>query len=225
MEISRCFYVGANQLHSRSQNVKRFLSTQPAQPEREESLNSPRAKWNEAVFAPEIPAYFQPSRKRRVGRAFLSIGQIIVLSALTYFVISRLIITSVIIQGRSMTPTLQDGQRYLLKIWSYHFRHPDRGEIVVFRDPGHKDFAVKRVIAVPGDSVWFKNGQVYVNGAPVLEPYLQPGTRTFVTDPKKTWVLLGKNRYFLLGDNRNNSEDSRFYGTVPRDQIIGAIWR
>ena len=91
------------------------------------------------------------------------------------------------------------------------------------RDPGHDDFAEKRVIALPSDTLHFKDGTVYVNGARLKEPYLTPNTQT--TPPEKTQprLVIGKNSYYVLGDNRANSEDSRFYGAVHRDRIVGLI--
>lgn len=146
-----------------------------------------------------------------------------VLSALSFYVASHYVVSGVIVQGRSMTPTLQDGERYILNRLTYRYRLPIRGDLVVLRDPGHQDYAVKRIVALPCDSVHLKNGIVYINGQKLEEPYLTPGTQTYAPDLKDQLIVIGKGHYFVLGDNRANSEDSRFYGAIQRDQVIGCL--
>jgi signal peptidase I len=161
-------------------------------------------------------------------RAILrQVFQFLVLGALAagcYLFISHFFVQSVRVVGRSMVPTLQDSQRYLLNRWIYRFRQPHHSDIVVLRDPIDNGFSVKRVIATPGDSIYLKDGSVYLNGCKLNETYLVPGTPTF-SEPRhpEQMILCGKNQYFLLGDNRNNSVDSRRYGPVLRDNILGPI--
>jgi len=123
------------------------------------------------------------------------------------------------VDGPSMLPTLQSGERLLIDKLTYRFRDPAHGEIVVFRyprDPSH--YFIKRVIGVPGDRVAISSGQVYVNGVRLNESYVNSLTlgadRVYDVPPDS---------YFVLGDNRNNSQDSRspFVGYVPRSLIIG----
>jgi signal peptidase I len=94
---------------------------------------------------------------------------------------------------------------------------------VVLKDPGHNDFAVKRIVGGPNDWVNLRNSGVYLNGKRLAEPYLPEGTRTAVPDRQEKWILLGPNQYYVLGDNRSNSEDSRFYGVIPRKSILGVL--
>ena len=145
------------------------------------------------------------------------------LSVPAYFVASRYIITAVVIQGRSMMPTLKDGEHYYLNRWQYLLTAPSRGDIVVIKDPGHDDFAVKRIVAQPFDWINIKNGSLFVNGRRLEEPYLAKDTRTETPDLQEKWIQLGKDQYYMLGDNRENSEDSRFYGRVMRGNIIGKL--
>jgi signal peptidase I len=138
--------------------------------------------------------------------------------------ITHYVLQSVQVVGASMSPTLHDSERYLLNRWVYHVRDPKPNDIVVLRDPADNCYAVKRIIAQQGDTVFVKNGQLFINGNLVNEPYLAPNTRTFA-GPKyreQMWVC-GVNQFFVLGDNRNNSADSRVYGTVPRENILGMV--
>ena len=177
------------------------------------------------------PAAFP--RRRKVNSAMRSLLKqvfqclaLTVLAAGSYLVISHFFLQSVKIVGRSMLPTLSDSQQYLLNRWVYHFRAPQSSDVVVLRDPSDNGFSVKRIIATPGDSVYLKDGSVYLNGRKLDETYLVPGTRTFsdANSPDQL-ILCGKDQYFLLGDNRGNSIDSRTYGPVPRGNILGPIIR
>jgi signal peptidase I len=94
---------------------------------------------------------------------------------------------------------------------------------VVFKEPGRRTYAVKRIIGSPGDTISFKDESVSINGQPLNESYLQGDARTIWTAPGDGWLMVGKDRYFVLGDNRSNSEDSRIYGTVAKRQIVGLI--
>jgi signal peptidase I len=126
------------------------------------------------------------------------------------------------IPSESMTPTLQVGDRLILEKVSYFFHAPQRGDIIVFKAPPelktqniHDDF-VKRIIGLPGEVVMVKHGQVYVNGSAIAEPYIQ-ASPTYNYGP----VTVPDDQYFVLGDNRNHSYDSHFWGFVPRQNIIG----
>ena len=146
-------------------------------------------------------------------------------SILAYFVVSRFVVTAVVIQGRSMQPTLKDGERYYLNRWRYLFAKPKHGDVIVLKDPGHRDFAVKRIVGGPNDWVNVRDGKLYLNGKRLAEPYLPEGTRTTVPDKQEKWILLGPDQYYVLGDNRSNSEDSRYYGVVKRKNILGVLIR
>ena len=148
------------------------------------------------------------------------------LAMASYFVISHFVLQSVQVVGVSMAPTLHDSQQYLLNRWVYYFRAPRRSDVVVLRDPVDNGFAVKRVIATAGDCVLLKEGKVFVNGCRLVEPYLASGTPTFpYLSEKEEPITLGRDQYFVLGDNRKNSADSRTYGPVSRRSILGLIVR
>ncbi len=83
---------------------------------------------------------------------------------------------------------------------------------------------MKRIVAIAGDSVCFRRGRVYVNGGELTEPYLSPNTPTFAnSSAREQTFVCGKNDYFVLGDNRMKSVDSRYFGPVPRDNILGLL--
>lgn len=121
------------------------------------------------------------------------------------------------VDGTSMEPTLHSGQRLVIEKVSYHFAAPGRGEVVVLKIPGREEAAlIKRVVATAGDVIAIRNGRVYLNGAVLLEPYLSQFTPG---DLPSTVVPDGY--IFVLGDNRGASNDSRTFGMIPTDHLVG----
>jgi signal peptidase I len=123
------------------------------------------------------------------------------------------------IEGDSMEPNLHNGEYVLIDKISYVLHPPERGDVVVFTPPNNERDYIKRVIGLPGDTVEVKGGQVYVNGVVLDEPYLK---NLIHADMPARVVEAG--RYFVMGDNRNNSSDSRAFGTITPQSIVGRAW-
>lgn len=168
-----------------------------------------------------------------------------IILTIVIFLLVRSVVQNFKVDGRSMEPTLETGQYLIINkavYWKldaesvetfvpgiadqlgeqprFLFGGPQRGDVIVFRYPKDlsRDF-VKRIIAVPGDTIEIKQGKVYVNDEAVIEDYLLAQPNYFV----EKQIISGRN-YFVLGDNRNNSSDSHVWGNVPLENIIGRAW-
>ncbi len=141
----------------------------------------------------------------------------VVIAALIALVIRMFVFEPYLVSGPSMEPTLFTADRLIVSKFSYRIGAPMRGDIVVFKYPRNpdKDF-VKRVIALGGETIEVRLGRVYINGQPIEEDFM---TRSAVSNYPETEVPTGS--VFVLGDNRTNSEDSRFFGFVPLQNIKG----
>jgi signal peptidase I len=161
-------------------------------------------------------------RRRRARRRMLEWPFLVVLALLSAFLIRSFVVQTFFIPSGSMHETLLEGDRVLVNKVGYHLHEVNRGDVVVFRRPPNfpvqDEDLIKRVVALPGETVQARDGQVYVDGQPLGEPYVERrcrGTDDFppVTVPAGTlWVM---------GDNRCNSSDSRVFGPVSRDLVVG----
>ncbi len=137
------------------------------------------------------------------------------------------IIQPFLVEGSSMEPNYHDKEFLLVDRLTYHFKSPQRGEVVIFRFPKNpQEDYIKRIIGLPGETIKIENGKVYINGQRLEEKYLSPDTQTIISN--NTNVALNQNlsadEYFVMGDNRSHSSDSREWGTVPKNNFIGRSW-
>ena len=190
-------------------------------------------------FEPGVVTERKAHPKRRVRRLALELAETLILAAVIFFAV-RALAQNFRVEGSSMEPGLHNGQYLLVNKAIYHqinlntidkyipfvdftdgdhflFRGPNRGDVIVFRFPRDpsRDF-IKRVIGLPGDTVEVTKGHVFVNGIELKEAYINSDTQS--NYPQQ---VVPANNYFVMGDNRNNSSDSRSWGFVPEENIIG----
>lgn len=144
-------------------------------------------------------------------------------------IIRVFLFTPIVVDGISMMPTLEDGDKMIVNKIGYSIGKPDRFDIVVFHAPEQKDY-IKRIIGLPGDEVEYRDDVLYVNGEALEEPYLdkykaeiamKPLTGDFTLEDIIQEKVVPEGHVFVLGDNRRESKDSRIIGAVPIDEIIG----
>ncbi|MCE5254785.1 MAG: signal peptidase I [Actinomycetia bacterium] len=160
-------------------------------------------------------------KKSGALRAVVEIVVIIAAAFVIAMLVQAFIVKPFTIHQVSMEPTLLEGDRILLSRLTYHFRDPESGDIVVFHSPVTEgEDLVKRVIAVAGDRVAIRDGSLYINGERRDEPYLmEQGFRGEMDE-----LVIPEGRVFVMGDNRNNSGDSRYFGPIDTESIIGCAF-
>lgn len=216
---------------------------QPARPDVPSSPN-PSITPSDPAPAPATP----PKKKSSLTREVIETA----LLALLIFVLVRSVVLNFKVDGLSMEPSFDNGEMLLvnrnayraLDAWDFidwvpgvderngdplfDFGEPERGDVVVFRPlpPGQDKPYIKRAIGLPGDQVSIRDDGVYVNGVMIDEPYLEGRTTNCRTGKPEYCdeFTVPEGTVFVLGDNRNNSEDSRYFGPVPEDRIIGKAW-
>lgn len=145
--------------------------------------------------------------------------QVIIPALILALTVHLFLAQATIVYGQSMEPNLYEKQRLIIDKVSYRFHPPQRNDIVVLKVPGMEEMLVKRIIGLPGETVEVRRGVVYVNDEPLPEPF--PHDLGFQSMPL---VTLGPLSYFVMGDNRDNSNDSRAFGPVKREHILGRVW-
>ncbi len=155
-------------------------------------------------------------------KSFLREFLITFILAVVIFFVIQATIQSFIVVGVSMVPSFANGQRLLVNKAAYYFHEPERGDVIVLKpfDNQTVDY-IKRIIALPSDTIEIKSGTVYVNGRQLSEPYINFKDPASYNLAKKT---IPAEEYFVLGDNRGNSNDSHSGWLVSRENIIGKAW-
>ncbi len=166
---------------------------------------------------------------KKLGAFFTDLMETMVISLSIFLIVYLFFMQPHQVNGQSMEPNFQSGDYLLTDKVSYRMSEPKRGDIIVFHAPATAncvkgtgcDF-IKRILAVPGETVEIRSGLVFVNGQPLAEPYIPGDVRTLPGDYTDNGpVTLAADEYFAVGDNRGHSSDSRAWGPIHRDDIVG----
>lgn len=164
---------------------------------------------------------------RRLGAFFLDILEVVFFAVAIFLVVYLTILQPHKIKGASMEPNFPDGEYLLTDKVTYRFNEPQRGDVVVFKAPvGDGDEFIKRIIGLPGERVTLKDNHIYVNDKLLDEKYLDEELKTsggYFLGEGAT-ILVPDGKYFVLGDNRPHSSDSRSWGVIEKQVITGRAW-
>jgi signal peptidase I len=168
----------------------------------------------------------RPTGRTGAWKVLWELGHDLSIAVLFCFFLITFVAQAFRVQGTSMLPLLDNGERIIVNKFIYRFRPIERGDIVVFWYPKDPSVSfIKRIVGLPGDQIEERNGVVYVNGAAMREDYLKGEYRDTETYPPSQ---VSKGHYFVMGDHRNGSNDSRSWGEVPEKYIYGkaflCIW-
>ena len=173
---------------------------------------------------PEREAQPALNRHRRqgsaIGQSMREVVETILPAVFIALMIHLFLAQATRVEGYSMEPTLRGQERLVIEKLSFHFHEPERGDIVVLRVPQYgKEMLIKRVIGLPGDTIAVENGEVFLNGTVLEEDYINGPPRGSY-GPE----VVPADSVFVMGDNRNNSNDSRSFGPIPHENIVGRAW-
>lgn len=151
----------------------------------------------------------------------------VVIVLVAAFIIRFFLVQPFVVEGVSMKPNFVDKEYLIVNKLSYQLHEPKRGDVTIFVAPNQPQYDyIKRIIGLPGETVKINDGTVFINGQKIKEQYLADGEKTLVGQDSKFTLerQLGTSEYFVMGDNRDHSSDSREWGVLPKDNIIGKAW-
>jgi signal peptidase I len=181
---------------------------------------SEKPYYEEQGFQTSQEVHRERRRSSKKGGGVIEFLVILLVSfALVFGFVRPFVVEAFYIPSESMIPTLRVGDRVLVNKFIYRFTEPERGDIIVFESvEGGGEDLIKRVVGVPGDAISVRRGKLLVNGEPQREPYVN---RRFPDKSFSPPTTVPKGHVFVMGDNRANSRDSRFFGPVPKKKIEG----
>ncbi len=180
----------------------------------------------------KIPTLDPETRSRwraRLKKEAIEWGKTLALTAIVVAFVRTWVVEGMEIKGHSMSHTLEHGERVFVNKLSYRLAGFKRGDIAFLWSPEHRTRLVKRIIALPGEEIEIRRGRVYIDGEKLNEPYVPKTFRSYESIQPTT---VPENHYFVMGDHRNSSNDSRFFSFVPEENLLGTallrfwpVWR
>ncbi len=171
-----------------------------------------------AEITPETPQ--KQNGWHKIGEALWELVSSFLIAAILALLIVFFVAQTAKVEGISMLPNFHNNERIVVEKISYDQHPPQRGDVIVVKSPLDSNTRlIKRVIGLPGETIAVHDGLVFINSKPLMEPYLNQDTNGYLA-PQRVPPL----HYFIMGDNRNMSLDSRMFGPVDRDAIIGRVW-
>jgi signal peptidase I len=179
-------------------------------------------------FMPKKPVKKKATQAKSEGyflRRFLKdVYEVVVPAVILFLIIHTFFLQAQVVPSPSMDPTIMVRDQFLLNKTAYWFKKPQRFDIVVFKPPAAADFDgdfVKRIIGLPGETIKVQDGVVYINDKPLKEPFITPDRAPV---ERFSPFIIPEDEVFAMGDNRNNSRDSRSWGALPIQNIKGKAW-
>lgn len=164
---------------------------------------------------------------KKIGNFLLDIIQTVVVALSIFVIVYLFLFQPHQVKGSSMYSSFENGEYLLTDKVSYRFRSPNRGDVIVFTAPRNEEYEyIKRIIGLPGESIKIQGGDVFIDNQELEETYLSPGIDTRSGSFLREGLILTipTDHYFVFGDNRPYSSDSREWGTVPLENIVGKAW-
>jgi len=157
---------------------------------------------------------------KKIGLLIFEVVKVVLISLAIILPVRMFLIQPFYVEGASMEPSFYNREYLIVNEIVYRFNKPQRGEVIVFKYPKNPStYYIKRILALPGETIEIISGKVYVNNKILEEEYI----KLFSTDNTEE-IILAESEYFVLGDNRNNSYDSRRFGPLKEKYIIGKVW-
>jgi len=164
---------------------------------------------------------------KKLGSFILELAQVVIFAVSIFLFVYLLVLQPHKIKGASMEPNFHDGEYILTDKVSYRLGNPNRGDVIVFKaPPADKDEFIKRIVGLPGETVRIEQGKLYVDDRVIEEKYIEEKavTRSGQFAKENKTITIPADSYFVLGDNRDHSLDSRSLGLISRDKITGRAW-